>query len=99
MTTYAEIQAKIRELTQQAEDVLKAEKAGAIAEIRELMAANGITVEDLQGSATRARRSTGTVAAKYRDPQSGKTWTGRGRTPTWLTAAEAAGQGRDQFLI
>ncbi|KWA84203.1 hypothetical protein WL29_22850 [Burkholderia ubonensis] len=35
------------------------------------------------------------VPIKYRDPESGATWTGRGRAPAWI--AEAAD--RDQFLI
>ncbi|MBM4232027.1 MAG: H-NS histone family protein, partial [Gammaproteobacteria bacterium] len=28
----------------------------------------------------------------------GNTWTGRGKTPRWLAAAEKAGAKRDQFL-
>lgn len=35
---------------------------------------------------------------KYRDSD-GNTWTGRGMTPRWITAAEANGQTRDQFLV
>jgi DNA-binding protein H-NS len=34
------------------------------------------------------------VAPKYRDPESGNTWSGRGKPPRWI-----AGQDRDQFLI
>lgn len=34
------------------------------------------------------------VAPKYRDPVSGTTWTGRGRSPTWL-----AGRNKNDFLI
>jgi DNA-binding protein H-NS len=40
----------------------------------------------------------GKVAIKYRDDQ-GNTWTGRGKTPRWLSEAEKAGAKRDQFLI
>ncbi len=32
---------------------------------------------------------------KYRDPATGKTWTGRGKPPTWIAGA----QDRDAFLI
>ena len=35
---------------------------------------------------------------KYKD-ENGNTWTGRGIAPRWLTAAEANGQKRDQFLV
>jgi DNA-binding protein H-NS len=38
------------------------------------------------------------VAAKYRSP-TGDEWSGRGRMPKWLQAAEAEGRSRDEFLI
>ena len=39
-----------------------------------------------------------TVAPKYRDPENpSQTWAGR--TPRWLTAYEAQGRKRDEFLI
>ncbi|WP_430232126.1 H-NS family nucleoid-associated regulatory protein [Paraburkholderia tropica] len=34
------------------------------------------------------------VAAKYRDPDSGATWSGRGKPPAWI-----AGKDRQQFLV
>ena len=37
-------------------------------------------------------------AAKYRGPN-GEEWSGRGRTPDWLAALEAAGRGREEFLV
>ena len=39
------------------------------------------------------------VAAKYKDPQSGATWSGRGLTPKWLVEKEKAGAKREEFLI
>lgn len=39
------------------------------------------------------------VAAKYRHPKTGATWTGRGKAPRWITAAETEGQNRNDFLI
>jgi len=39
------------------------------------------------------------VAPKYRHPETGDTWTGRGKAPRWLAAAEAKGETRDSFLI
>ncbi|WP_373557842.1 H-NS family nucleoid-associated regulatory protein [Burkholderia sp. MSMB1835] len=35
------------------------------------------------------------VAPKYRDPKSGKTRGGRGKTPQWIASAK----NRDRFLI
>ena len=38
------------------------------------------------------------VAIKYADGNE-NTWTGRGRTPLWLIAAEKAGKKREAFLV
>ncbi|MBB1597032.1 H-NS family nucleoid-associated regulatory protein [Achromobacter sp. UMC46] len=46
--------------------------------------------------ATAAKRA---VAPKYRHPQTGETWSGRGKAPRWLAAEEASGATRDSFLI
>jgi DNA-binding protein H-NS len=39
------------------------------------------------------------VAPKYRDPETGKTWTGRGVIPRWLAAAELDGRNRQHFIV
>lgn len=39
------------------------------------------------------------VAPKYRDPVSGATWTGRGRSPKWVTEALAQGKSKESFAI
>jgi hypothetical protein len=36
---------------------------------------------------------------KYRDPASGKTWTGKGKAPGWINEGLARGQSKDDFLI
>ncbi len=38
------------------------------------------------------------LPAKYRNPETGQTWSGRGRMPKWLALAEEAGRSRDGFL-
>ena len=38
-------------------------------------------------------------AAKYRDPASGRTWSGRGRAPQWFKAALEAGATRESLQI
>ncbi|MFG6430309.1 H-NS family nucleoid-associated regulatory protein [Pelomonas parva] len=45
-----------------------------------------------------AQTSGGSVVAKYVSP-SGLTWSGRGRMPTWMKDAIAAGATREDFLI
>lgn|SRR5690625_859189 len=40
-----------------------------------------------------------TVPPKYRNPATGQTWSGRGRSPRWIVEAEQQGRSRDEFLI
>jgi DNA-binding protein H-NS len=39
------------------------------------------------------------VAPKYRDPETGATWAGRGLKPRWLTAALKSGKSLESFAI
>jgi DNA-binding protein H-NS len=41
----------------------------------------------------------GAVNPKYRDPETGATWAGRGLKPRWLTAALKSGKSVDSFAI
>jgi DNA-binding protein H-NS len=41
----------------------------------------------------------GAVAPKYRHPQTGETWAGRGLKPRWLTAAIKSGKSLEAFAI
>ena len=70
----------------------------------------GVEVSDLDGAVRKAGRpatkkkapGAGTrppVPVKYRNAETGDTWTGRGRTPTWLAALEAQGRKREEFLV
>ncbi len=97
MASYQEIVNQIESLKQQAEEARKQEMAGAIAEIKRIMAQFGISPADLgfSGRAGKAKGKGISVAAKYRDPVSGKTWSGRGRRPAWVVALEAEGKSLD----
>lgn len=100
MTTYAELQKKIAQLQEEAEQVRKSELAQVINDIKSKIAEFGLTAADLGlGSSGKKTASRKAVAAKYRDPASGNTWSGRGRAPVWLVEAEKAGKKRDSFLI
>jgi DNA-binding protein H-NS len=101
MKTYSEVQAEIQRLQAQAEKMRNSEKAGVVDRIREAIATYGITAADLGlavhsgGRKTSAVQSRGAVSvARYRDPKTGKTWTGRGKPPLWL-----AGKDRTAFEI
>lgn len=72
----------------------------------------GYTIAELFGSgraatatraprgAKKARKSTGKVPPKYRDPANPEnTWTGRGKQPRWLAAYTGNGRKVEDFLI
>lgn len=99
MATYSEIQAQIEQLKQQAEAVRKEEVQSAIAQIRQLMADFNLSIDDIQGGKVRTRKVKAVGNAKYRNPETGQTWSGRGRQPQWIIAAEEAGKNRDEFAI
>lgn len=84
MTSYAELKRQIVELERQAARVRQRELISAIAQIKAIMHEYGISLEELSRSDSGAVKRRGTVAPKYRDPVTGATWSGRGRTPRWL---------------
>ena len=95
MTAYKDLLAQREALNKQIEEARKTEIASAIAKARELVAEYGLTVNDVFAkAASKAGKKIGTVARKYRDPQTGATWTGRGREPLWI-----AGKNRSSFTI
>ena len=95
---YEEIQSKIEELKAQAEMVKREEKQQAIDMARAMIQSFGITAKDL-GLDKAPKAKTGPrpgqkVVPKYRDPLSGATWSGRGKTPKWINGAD-----RSQYVI
>ena len=70
------------------------EVAGAIAQVRAIIAEFGLSSSDIFGGKKPAEKKGNKVAPKYRDPLSGNTWTGRGIAPKWL-----AGKNKDDYLI
>jgi DNA-binding protein H-NS len=89
MASYAELKAQADALIKQAQEVRKQENKNLIIELREVIRENGITAEQL-GFAPAGKGSRKTAPAKYRDPITGKTWSGRGRTPLWLDGPREA---------
>lgn len=88
-------------IERQIADTMKTERAEAVAQVRALMAQYGLTVADIGNKAPAPVKRTGTskVAAKYRDPATGDSWSGRGLKPKWLSAALASGRTLADFAI
>lgn len=97
MATYKELKAQAEALLKQAEVARRAEIASVVAEIQARMKEYGITLDDLKG-AKKAKARTA-VAAKYRNPATGESWSGRGRAPKWLADEQAKGRAREAFLV
>jgi DNA-binding protein H-NS len=94
MASYKDLQSQIEKLQKQAEQARDKEIATVVAQIRTMMTDYGIQASDL-GITSKRKRKTGTPAApKFANPQTGETWTGRGRAPKWIE-----GKDRAKFLI
>lgn len=98
--TYEEILEEIEVLKEKAEAIRQNEIAAVIEDVRAKVKAYNLTARDLGLSATDSGRiQRAPVIAKYRDPVSGKTWTGRGVHPNWLKEYVAQGRAKDEFLV
>lgn len=88
MSTYRELQDQISKLQREAEALLKAERSQAIVNITEQMALFGITAKDLMGKEKSRKSNKRSDGALYKDPDSDKTWSGRGRQPKWIKGSK-----------
>jgi DNA-binding protein H-NS len=105
------IDTQIAKLEQQIEAERAKFKAAVFNAVGTVLASYGLSLEDLVPTkkaekkaapekATKAKKKItvtvkGTRPPKYRDPESGKTWSGMGHTPQWMVNAK----NRDAFLI
>ena len=88
----AQLRTQREALDRQLAEAKERETQHVLQEIVQKMHEYGITPDELLGrkpSAQPARSS-----AKYRDPVTGSTWSGRGRAPAWI-----AGKDRNEFLV
>ena len=96
MATLKELLQKRQDLDKQIAAAKEPGFAVAITDVRQLISHFGVTATDLEivprGENLETKRPVG--ATKYRDPESGSTWSGRGKAPRWI-----AGKNRDDFLI
>lgn len=111
--TYAALQSKIQKeitrLQKQAQALAAKQRAPVITSIVRSMHEFNISPDEIAAAYNKkkpARSASRTAAApkrsvppKYKNPQTGATWSGRGKAPRWISDAEAQGKSRDQFLI
>ena len=102
-STAAAIHAQIRKLEKQARKLEMGATKGLRAAAK-VIAKHGLSMSDLKEAFSLSRgknkrpAARSKVAIKYADSHN-NTWTGRGRTPLWLVAAEKAGKKREMFLV
>jgi len=98
MATFRELKAQADSLLQQAEQARQAELRTVIEEIRARVEEYELTPEQIfgrkLGGARNSRNARTPAPAKYRDPKTGATWSGRGREPAWIK-----GKRRERYLI
>ena len=106
--TLSDLLAQKAALETQIANFQREQRGEAISKIKALMAEYGLTLADV-GSASasktnalargKAKDGGSKVAAKYRNPATGDTWSGRGLKPKWMTAALAAGASVNDFTL
>ena len=103
MATLNELLAQKAALEKQIMDAQREERASAVAQIKALMSEHGLTPADLGNRSAplplTKKAGTGKVAAKFRDPATGDSWSGRGLQPKWLKAALASGRSLSDFAV
>jgi DNA-binding protein H-NS len=107
MSTYKELRAQAEELLRQANEALAVERADAIARAKAIVEEYELTAYDLglvktqvvapkkdpKNKTFAVKKPKATNPPKYRNPDTGQTWSGFGHEPGWL-----AGH-RDDYLI
>jgi len=95
---------KAHAILAEAEKMKAQERADAIQKVKELMAENGLTVDDLGGTPKpgrnqKASKTKSNAPAKYRGPN-GELWAGGlGRKPEWVRTLLAEGKSLEDYLI
>jgi DNA-binding protein H-NS len=74
-------------IDEQIAELRTSQRAKAISEALTLISQFELTARDLfaQAETAKARK---VLPPKYRDPVSGKTWSGKGRAPKWLNGGD-----------
>lgn len=103
--TFAEIQAQIKKLQEQAEKIKAEEISTVVADIKEKIAQYGLTAEDL-GFATVIKSGRGKKASAPKETtvmykKGDLTWSGaaRGRKPDWVKEIIDAGGDIEQYRV
>jgi len=81
--SYRQVKARIRTLEAKADQLRRRELRAILLEMRLKIREYGITPEQLFGPDL-------TDLIRYRNPETGQTWNGRGRPPNWIQGKNRA---------
>jgi DNA-binding protein H-NS len=107
--TVADLDEVIAAAERQREARRESGKRELVEEFRAKAEAMGLSLAELVGGSAQASRTAAKArkpqkgapaappAVKYRNPETGATWSGRGRMPKWLAFAEERGRSREDF--
>jgi DNA-binding protein H-NS len=99
-----ELEELIKVATGRKNEEMASARASFLDEVTARAATLGMSLADLvglgAGKATGSSKgSVQTPGAKYRNPKTGETWSGRGRPAKWITEVEAKGRRREDFMV
>jgi DNA-binding protein H-NS len=86
---YRELLAQAEELDRQIASARQVEAASALADVQAKIAEFSFTVEEVF-STKKPRKTRERSGPRYRDPDSGATWSGMGREPAWIKGKNRA---------
>jgi DNA-binding protein H-NS len=102
MATLPELLERQAAIQAQIESARSSARESALQEIRMLMTNHGLTSAELASPRATAKpgpKAGAKVAAKYRHPASGASWSGRGLKPKWLTEELSKGRRLADFAV
>jgi DNA-binding protein H-NS len=101
--TTAELDELIKAATARKNDQIAGARASFLDEVKAKAASLGMSLADLvglgNGKAAKSQPARTATTPKYRDPETGATWSGRGYPAKWITEYEAKGRKREEFTI
>lgn len=114
MECLAKAEAQVADIKRKLEERRASERASIIRQVQHFVAEYNLTTAEAgfltpavkvnvaqktEEESSRENREVRHVSPKYRDPVSGKTWTGRGKSPNFISQAVLAGRSKQEFLI
>ena len=100
MSDYEELLKQREDLDAKIGEIRVQEVEKGCAQIHEIMKRLDIKPADLGFTVGKSSEKTlSKVTPKYKNPESGDTWSGRGMKPTWLKDKIGTGHNLEEFLI